>query len=180
MPQFSTPIDPNNALAIAAKLHQAEKGSSHRRITTETILRGADYAEERVLRLGLTQHPVVAVIHPEPAPRGSGPASATAAVLQRLAYGWLLISAGRVPTRNLTKWTSLRSRVEVLIAVERITDTLIEIGEATGVRFVEVGAADELLQEASRKARVPLPGEPPLFASNGNGRLCAVPVGPSR
>lgn len=174
MSTFSTAIDPRNTLALAAKLHQAERGRTARRLTAEQVLRAADYAEERVTRLGLSEHQIVAVVHPEPAARGAGGASATAAVLQRVPYGWLLISAGRVPTRNLTKWTGLRSRVEVLIAVERVTDTLIEIGQATGVRFVEVGAADELLREASRKARVPLPGEPPLFASNGNGRLCAV------
>lgn len=171
MPQFSTPIDPNNALAIAAKLREAEKAATRRRITTETILRGADYAEERLLRLGLAEHPAVAVIHPEPAPRGVGHASATAAVLQRLPYGWLLIAAGRVPTRNLTKWTSLRSRVEVLVGVEQLTATMVEIGRAAGIRFVETGNADQLLRAASDSARVPLPGEPPLFVSTRDGRL---------
>lgn len=177
MPTFSTPIDPNNVLAISAKLHKAERGYTTRRLTAEHILRATDYAEERVTRLGLVGHQVVAVIHPEPARRGLGGASATAAVLQRVAYGWLLINAGRVPTRNLTKWTSLRSRVEVLIAVDRVTDTLIQIGVAAGIRFVDIGDPSELLREASRRARVPLPGERAQFVSDGRGRLIVAQGG---
>ena len=171
MTTFSTPVDPANTLAISLKLHRAERGYTTRRLIAEDILRASDYAEERVIRLGVDTHEVVAVIHPEPARRGTGGASATAAVLQRLQYGWLFIAAGRVPTRNLARSMSLRSRVEVLIAVERVTDTLIEIGEAAGVRFVEIGDASELLREASRRCRVPLPGEAARFVSDGRGRL---------
>lgn len=81
---FSTPVDARNTLAISAKLHQAERGYTVRRLTAEHIVRAADYAEERMLRLGLDNHEVVAVIHPEPARRGVGSTSATAAFLQRV------------------------------------------------------------------------------------------------